>query len=100
MAATGLAKQLEALGNETRLAILQLLAKAGKKGINVGEINKVMEIPPSTLSHHIAKLANCGLLRQERKGRAILCTARSDQMDALVMFLAENCCGEDSEIWA
>ncbi|MCW8926429.1 MAG: metalloregulator ArsR/SmtB family transcription factor, partial [Xanthomonadales bacterium] len=92
-------KQLEALGNPTRLAICQLLVKAGRNGVNVGEINEVLTIPPSTLSHHIAKLVNAGLVSQRRKGRELICHPEPGAMDELVLYLADNCCGEDSEIW-
>jgi DNA-binding transcriptional ArsR family regulator len=53
------AKQLEALGNATRLAIYRDLIEVGHKGSPVGEIRKKLNIPASTLSHHIAKLAPC-----------------------------------------
>jgi len=92
-------KQLEALGNSTRIAICQLLVKAGENGINVGEINKVLTIPPSTLSHHLAKLVNVGLVSQRRKGRELVCQHEAGAMDELVLYLADNCCGDDSEIW-
>ena len=94
------ATQLEALGNTTRLLILEQLAKAGKNGLNVSEINKLIEIPASTLSHHLARLINCGLLTQERVGRSLVCRADTGAMDSLVMYLANNCCGDDSGIWA
>lgn len=93
------AKQLEAMGNITRIAIIQLLVKSGGNGINVGKISKVLSIPPSTLSHHLAKLVNTGLVSQQRKGRELVCRVEPDAMDGLVMYLADNCCGEDSEIW-
>jgi len=52
------AKQLEALGNPTRLAIYRILIRRGQDGCPVGEIRKKLEVPASTLSHHIAKLVN------------------------------------------
>ena len=94
------AKQLEALGNETRLAIYQGLCKVGENGINVGKINEMIDIPASTLSHHISKLVTSGLVKQKRDGRTLICSRDQEQMDALVMYLADNCCGDDSEIWA
>lgn len=94
------AKQLEAMGNRTRLAIIQLLVNAGKDGINVSEINQVIAVPPSTLSHHLAKLVNAGLVSQQRAGRTLICQTEPGSMEELVMYLADKCCGEDSEIWA
>lgn len=94
------ANQLEAMGNPTRLAIYQQLVKAGGDGIKVGEIKEIIDIPASTLSHHIAKLVNSGLVNQRRKGRALICRTEVKAMDALVMYLANNCCSDDSGVWA
>lgn len=52
------AKQLEALGNLTRLAIYRSLVQTGPQGNTVGEIKAELDIPGSTLSHHIARLAS------------------------------------------
>jgi DNA-binding transcriptional ArsR family regulator len=93
------ARQLEALASETRLEIFQYLCNAGKNGITVGQIKEKTGIPASTLSHHIGKLVVGGLVEQKRNGRNLICTARQDQMDELVMYLANECCGEDSSIW-
>ena len=93
------AKQLEALGNPTRLAIYRDLIQVGHQGSQVGEIRNKLDIPASTLSHHIARLLNAGLITQDRVGRSLLCRADSTNMDSLMMFLAHNCCSEDSDIW-
>lgn len=92
-------KQFEALGNITRLAICQLLVKAGQDGLNVNEINKVVSIPPSTLSHHLARLVNSGLASQKREGRNLMYRSEALTIDKLVLYLADNCCGDESEIW-
>jgi len=90
------AKQLEALGNPTRLTIYRDLVQAGHKGSAVGEIRKSLDIPASTLSHHIAKLVHAGLLTQERISRNLVCRVDYPNMDALMTFLVHNCCAEDS----
>ena len=89
------AKQLEALGNPTRLAIYRDLAEAGIKGSSVGEIRETLDIPASTLSHHIAKLVNTGLLTQERDSRSLVCRIDNENMDALMEYLVQNCCTEE-----
>lgn len=89
------AKQLEALGNLTRLEIYQQLVQAGPEGLPVGEIKDVLDIPASTLSHHIAKLINAGLLIQERDSRSLICTADHENMDTLMEFLVNNCCSDE-----
>jgi DNA-binding transcriptional ArsR family regulator len=90
------AKQLEALGNPTRLAIYRILIQVGHEGSPVGEIRKKLDIPASTLSHHIAKLVHAGLVKQERDSRNLYCKADFTNMDALMTFLVHNCCAEDS----
>jgi len=93
------AEQLEALGNKTRLAIYRDLVQAGAQGVTVGEIRENIEIPASTLSHHISKLVHPGLISQERVSRSLVCRADFENMDSLIMFLAHNCCSDDSSIW-
>jgi ArsR family transcriptional regulator len=89
------AKQLEALGNPTRLAIYHNLVKTGPTGSSVGDIREKLDIPASTLSHHIAKLVNTGLLTQERDSRSLVCKVDYENMDDLMSFLVQNCCTED-----
>lgn len=90
------AKQLEALGNPTRLAIYRVLIRLGDQGSPVGKIRKKLDIPASTLSHHIAKLVHAGLVTQERDSRSLYCRADLKNMDALMRFLVRNCCAEES----
>ena len=89
------AKQLEALGNPTRLAIYRDLVQAGVGGSTVGEIREALEIPASTLSHHISTLVNAGLITQERDSRSLICRVDHTNMDSLMEFLVINCCTED-----
>jgi DNA-binding transcriptional ArsR family regulator len=89
------ATQLEALGNPTRLAIYRSLVQAGAEGSPVGDIRDQLDIPASTLSHHIAKLVNAGLLTQERDSRSLICRVDYENMDRLMAFLVQNCCTED-----
>jgi ArsR family transcriptional regulator len=89
------AKQLEALGNSTRLSIFRKLVEAGADGRPVGQIRDALDIPASTLSHHIATLVNAGLLTQERDSRSLICRVDNTAMDTLMAFLVQNCCTED-----
>ena len=89
------AKQLEALGNSTRLEIYRFLAHGDPDGCPVGEIRDELDIPASTLSHHIAKLVNTGLVTQVRESRSLVCRVDSENMDTLMEFLVQNCCTED-----
>lgn len=83
---------LEKLGNPTRLEIFRLLVRAGKEGLAVGELQAHLDIPASTLSHHVAQLVNVGLVAQEREGRVLRCQPNYHLMDALIGYLTEECC--------
>ena len=83
---------LEKLGSPARLEIFRLLVKAGDPGLSVGEIQQHMEIPASTLSHHIAQLSRAGLLTQTRQGRVLRCRPNWGLMDELVAYLTAECC--------
>lgn len=87
-----LVKCLAQLGHETRISIFQLLVKAGKKGMNVGELLEELKIAPSTLSHHLAKLTNLDLVRQERDGRILNCIANYEILNNIIHELQSTCC--------
>jgi DNA-binding transcriptional ArsR family regulator len=86
------ADALAALGNLTRLRLFRLLVQAGHDGLNVGELQRLLEQPASTLAHHLARLHQAGLVVQTRHGREVICTADYAQMDALLDFLTDQCC--------
>jgi ArsR family transcriptional regulator, arsenate/arsenite/antimonite-responsive transcriptional repressor len=88
------AKQLEALGNVTRLALYRTLVRAGPDGLPVGRIQERLEIPASTLSHHLQRLVATELVTQERQATTLICRANYDVMNALIGFLSEECCAE------
>ena len=83
---------MEALGNLTRLTIFRLLVKAGADGLVVGQIQRALEIPASTLSHHVACLVRAGLVAQERRSRELICRTRYDTMFEVLSFLTDECC--------
>jgi ArsR family transcriptional regulator, arsenate/arsenite/antimonite-responsive transcriptional repressor len=85
-------KCLSELGNPHRLEAFRLLIKAGPEGVTVGDIQKHLNIPKSTLSHHISHLVWAGLAKQEREGRVLRCTANFALADALVSYLCAECC--------
>lgn len=90
--------RLEALGNMTRLAIFRLLVRAGDEGLAVGDIQRSLAVPPSTLSHHLQRLAHVGLLSQERHGRVLICRADYEAINGVVAYLTEECCMGVSEV--
>ncbi len=83
---------LESLGNSTRLAIYRALVRAGPPGLPVGKLQSRLDIPGSTLSHHIAHLVKNGLVAQTREGRVLRCTANYHTMNELITYLSDECC--------
>lgn len=93
MESTAVVRALGALAQEHRLAAYRLLVQAGPDGLAAGTLAEALEIAPSSLSFHIAQLANAGLVTQRRNGRSILYAADYAAMSGLMGFLTENCCG-------
>ena len=83
---------LNVLGNQTRLKIVRMLVRVGNEGMTVGYIQQHLEIPASTLSHHLNHLRSVGLIWQEREGTLLHCCADYELIDALMQFLTEECC--------
>jgi ArsR family transcriptional regulator len=88
------ASQLEALGNPTRLNIYRILVRAGEAGLAVGRIQSKLDIPASTLSHHCKRLVDVGLVTQERQATTLICRAHYPTMNALIGYLADECCAD------
>lgn len=88
------AKQLEALGNPTRLQVYRALVRAGATGLPVGRLQQKLDIAASTLSHHLHRLIFTGLVTQERQSRTLICRANYPAMDELLGFLADECCAD------
>jgi ArsR family transcriptional regulator len=86
------AEQLGALGHPSRLAILRYVVQGDIEGTPAGEIQTKLEIPASTLSHHLDRLASAGLLRFRREGTFIYYSADIEQLRALTDYLWEDCC--------
>ena len=89
------ARQLEALGSPTRLSIYREVVRAGHGGLAVGQVQERVGLPASTLSHHLKRLIDQGLIRQERAGTSLICHAEYPAMTVLLGFLADECCAEE-----
>jgi DNA-binding transcriptional ArsR family regulator len=83
---------LAAMGAEPRLRIMRLLLSAHPEGLVVGDIQDELGIAPSTLSHHLEKLKNEGLVTVRRQGRFLRYTADIATLEDLVRFLFAECC--------
>ncbi len=93
------AEQCNALGHPVRLAILRYVVQGGRQGTPAGEIQSKLDIPASTLSHHLDKLASAGLLASRREGTFIFYAPEFHTLKALTSYLWEDCCrrGENKE---
>lgn len=86
------AAQLAELGHPTRLGIFRVLVRAGRQGVAVGDIQQVLDIPNSTLSHHLSRMSKVGLMEQRREGRTLYCVLQFGTVEALLGFLYSECC--------
>lgn len=87
-----------ALGNRARLRLLRLLVRAGDEGVTVGDVGRRMDMPASTLAHHLAALVRAGLVTQEKCGREVICTAEYRVIRGVAAYLTENCCAGFEDI--
>ena len=88
------ADQLEALGNAKRLELYRTLVRAGDAGLPVGRVQDRLQLPASTLSHHLRRLVEAGLVSQERQGTTLICRANYPGMNALIGYLSDECCAD------
>jgi len=92
------AKQLQALGNPTRLAVFRQLVRVGPKGAPVGTIQKALGLAGSTLTNHLQRLVAAGLAHQERNSTELICSANFKAMRQIIGFLEDECCVDVCDI--
>ena len=90
-----IAKALKELGHPTRLSIYRSVVRAGHQGIAVGGLQEKLDIPGSTLSHHISSLVSAGLISQRRESRTLYCIAEYEKLQAVIGFLQDECCSDE-----
>jgi DNA-binding transcriptional ArsR family regulator len=93
METTKIVDALAAIAQESRLKIFRMLVEAGPEGLAAGAIGERLELPGATLSFHLAHLSRAGLVKGRQEGRFIIYSADFANMNALVGYLTENCCG-------
>jgi DNA-binding transcriptional ArsR family regulator len=86
------AQGLAALGNRHRLRLFKILVRAGPQGLNISDLQRLLDMPASTLAHHLSMLARAELVLQERHGREVICTANYQVVNGLVAYLKDQCC--------
>ena len=92
------ADMFSAMGTEPRLRIVQLLLSAHPTGMVVGDIGSELDIPSSTLSHHLEKLKNEELVTVRREGTFLWYTANTEALEELLGFLYAECCTRNKAI--
>jgi ArsR family transcriptional regulator len=92
------ADMFSAMGTEPRLRIMQLLLTAHPEGLVVSEIQEELEIPNSTLSHHLDKLRTEGLVEVRRESTFLRYTAKTDALQELLQFLYAECCTRNKAV--
>ena len=84
---------LAALAQDNRLDMFRLLVQAGPEGMAAGAVAEALDLAPNTLTFHFDRLRMAGLVTVRRDGRSMIYAAQFTQMNALLGFLTENCCG-------
>ena len=83
-----------ACGSKPRLAVLRLLVRAGECGLTVKQIQERTDLPASTLAHHLRLLTDSGLVKQERRSRAVISRAEYSRIESLAAYLTDACCAD------
>jgi ArsR family transcriptional regulator, arsenate/arsenite/antimonite-responsive transcriptional repressor len=86
------ADQLAALGHVARLSILRAVVQAGPVGLSTTELQEKVDIPWTTLNHHLDRMVDAGLVEARREGKSVFHTANYKALRALTDFLWEDCC--------
>lgn len=87
-----IANALAELGHSVRLNIVKMSIQAGKRGIAVGAIKNALNIPGSTLTHHIQRLVKVDLIKQCRDKQTRYCCANFNNFFAVINYLKQDCC--------
>jgi ArsR family transcriptional regulator len=95
---TRFADMFSAMGTGPRLRIMRLLLSAHPEGMVVGDIGTELGIAASTLSHHLDKLRNEGLVKVRREGTYLWYSANAEVLQELLGFLYAECCTRNKAI--
>jgi DNA-binding transcriptional ArsR family regulator len=87
---------LSAIAQSARLDIFRCLVQAGPEGLAAGVLSESLQIANSTLSFHLKALTQANLVNARQESRFIYYSANYAQMNGLLAYLTENCCGGES----
>ena len=94
------AEMFAALGTESRLRILRALLSSHPDGMVVGDIQAELDIPASTLSHHLERLKGEGLVTVKRESTFLRYAANTVVLEELLKFLFAECCSRSKAVSA
>jgi ArsR family transcriptional regulator, arsenate/arsenite/antimonite-responsive transcriptional repressor len=86
------AAQLSALGHPIRLKILRYVVQGGEAGSSAGDIQAHVDLPASTLSHHLRRLVDAGLMTSRSEGTYQFYAAQYAALRSLTDYVWEDCC--------
>jgi ArsR family transcriptional regulator, arsenate/arsenite/antimonite-responsive transcriptional repressor len=86
------AAQLSALGHPIRLKILRYVVQGGEAGSSAGDIQAHVDLPASTLSHHLRRLVDAGLMTSRSEGTYQFYAAHYAALRSLTDYVWEDCC--------
>ncbi len=86
------AEQLAALGHPVRLKVLRFVVQGGPDGTAAGDIQAHVDLPASTLSHHLKRLVDAGVLSTRSEGTFHYYAADYAALRGLTDFVWEDCC--------
>lgn len=86
------AEQLSALGHPVRLRVLRFVVQHGDGGASAGDIQAHLDMPASSLSHHLKRLVEAGLFSTRTEGTFHYYAADYDVLRGLTDYLWEDCC--------
>jgi DNA-binding transcriptional ArsR family regulator len=92
------ADMFSAIGTESRLRIMRVLLSAYPEGMIAGDIGAELDIPASTLSHHLDKLKNEELVKVRRESTFLWYSANTDGLQELLGFLYAECCTRNKAV--
>ncbi len=82
-AAAELAAGFKALADPVRIRLLSLIANAPDGTACSCDLEAPVDKSQPTVSHHLAILAEAGLITKERSGRWVMCTVVPERLAAL-----------------
>lgn len=85
-------RSLAALAQDVRLRTFRALVVAGPQGLTPSGLCEQLGVAPNALSFHLKELTHAQLVTQERQGRHLIYRAAFDRMEALLVYLTQNCC--------